>query len=132
MRRLRFERLRRLAPMIDRLLVAAESARMIAVVDPAAATEVARRLSDRFADTPFAALAGIDPRRWLELLAPWEGCGEMALVVGGPGEGTRAWLERWVLGVEDWRDFRDRLGAARLEAVRVKTARPALPTDFGA
>ncbi len=47
-------------------------------------------------------------------------------------EGTRAWLERWVLGVEDWRDFRDRLGAARLEAVRVKTARPALPADFGA
>ena len=47
-------------------------------------------------------------------------------------EGTRAWLERWVLGVEDWRDFRDRLGEARLEAVRVKTARPALPADFGA
>ena len=47
-------------------------------------------------------------------------------------EGTRAWLERWVLGVEDWRGFRDRLGAARLEAVRVKTARPALPADFGA
>ena len=36
-------------------------------------------------------------------------------------EGTRAWLERWVLGVQDWRGFRDRLGAARLEAVRVKT-----------
>ena len=47
-------------------------------------------------------------------------------------EGTRAWLERWVLGVPDWEGFRSRLGAERLEAIRVKTPAPALPVDLGA
>ncbi len=47
-------------------------------------------------------------------------------------EGNRAWLERWVLGVGDWNGFRSRLGAERLEAIRVKTSAPALPVDLGA
>jgi glutaconate CoA-transferase subunit A len=47
-------------------------------------------------------------------------------------EGTRAWLDRWVLGVSDWGGFRSRLGPERLEAIRVKSPRPALPADFGA
>jgi glutaconate CoA-transferase, subunit A len=47
-------------------------------------------------------------------------------------EGFRAWLERWVLGVKDGEGFRSRLGAERLEAVRVKTPAPALPVDLGA
>jgi hypothetical protein len=47
-------------------------------------------------------------------------------------EGNRAWLERWVLGVGDWNGFRSRLGAERLEAIRVKTPAPALPVDLGA
>ena len=47
-------------------------------------------------------------------------------------DGNRAWLERWVLGVSDWAGFRGRLGAERLEAVRVKTPAPALPVDLGA
>ena len=47
-------------------------------------------------------------------------------------EGNRAWLERWVLGVGDWDGFRSRLGAERLEAIRVKTPAPALPVDLGA
>ena len=47
-------------------------------------------------------------------------------------EGTRAWLERWVLDVPDWEGFRSRLGAERLEAIRVKTPAPALPVDLGA
>ncbi len=47
-------------------------------------------------------------------------------------EGNRAWLERWVLGVLDWNGFRSRLGAERLEAIRVKTPAPALPVDLGA
>jgi len=47
-------------------------------------------------------------------------------------EGTRAWLERWVLETRDGGGFRSRLGADRLEAIRVKNPRPALPADFGA
>jgi glutaconate CoA-transferase subunit A len=47
-------------------------------------------------------------------------------------EGNRVWLERWVLGVADWSGFRSRLGAERLEAIRVKTPAPALPVDLGA
>jgi glutaconate CoA-transferase subunit A len=47
-------------------------------------------------------------------------------------EGFRAWLERWVLGVKDGEGFRGRLGAERLEAVRVKTPAPALAVDLGA
>ncbi|HEY5726539.1 MAG TPA: CoA-transferase [Methylomirabilota bacterium] len=47
-------------------------------------------------------------------------------------EGFRAWLERWVLGVKDGEGFRSRLGAERLEAVRVKTPAPALAVDLGA
>jgi glutaconate CoA-transferase subunit A len=47
-------------------------------------------------------------------------------------EGTRAWLERWVLETRDGGAFRSRLGADRLEAIRVKNPRPALPADFGA
>lgn len=47
-------------------------------------------------------------------------------------EGNRAWLEHWVLSVPDWVGFRSRLGAERLEAIRVKTPAPGLPVDLGA
>jgi glutaconate CoA-transferase, subunit A len=46
-------------------------------------------------------------------------------------EGTRAWLERWVMVPGDWKGFLERLGAERLEAIRAKTRRPSLPVDLG-
>ncbi len=46
-------------------------------------------------------------------------------------EGTRAWLERWVVEPGDWKGFLERLGAERLEAIRAKTPRPARPVDLG-
>lgn len=47
-------------------------------------------------------------------------------------EGMRDWLARWVLGVDDWNGFLDRVGAETLEAIRVKRSRPSLPLDYGA
>jgi glutaconate CoA-transferase, subunit A len=47
-------------------------------------------------------------------------------------EGTRAWLDRWVYGVADWKGFLSALGAAALDAVRVKTPRISDPLDYGA
>ena len=47
-------------------------------------------------------------------------------------EGTRAWLDRWVYGVPDWKGFLSALGAAALDAVRVKTPRLSEPLDYGA
>jgi glutaconate CoA-transferase subunit A len=47
-------------------------------------------------------------------------------------EGTRAWLDRWVYGVPDWKGFRDALGAPALDAVRIKTKRLSEPLDYGA
>jgi len=47
-------------------------------------------------------------------------------------EGNRAWLDRWVLGVTDWKGFLDQVGAERLEGLRVKRPRLSEPLDFGA
>jgi glutaconate CoA-transferase subunit A len=47
-------------------------------------------------------------------------------------EGFQAWLDRWVLGVPDWRGFLARLGPEALETVRVRTPRPSEPLDYGA
>jgi glutaconate CoA-transferase subunit A len=46
-------------------------------------------------------------------------------------EGFRAWLDRWVLGVDDWKGFLDRLGPERLARLRAEGARPAAPPDHG-
>src|SRR5712692_7401556 len=35
-------------------------------------------------------------------------------------EGNRGWLERWVLGVDDWTGFLDRIGPEVLEQVRIR------------
>ena len=47
-------------------------------------------------------------------------------------EGTRAWLDRWVHGVPDWKGFLDAVGAPALDAVRIKTKRLSEPLDYGA
>ncbi len=47
-------------------------------------------------------------------------------------DGTRAWLDRWVYGVPDWKGFLATLGAAALDAVRVKTPRLSESLDYGA
>jgi glutaconate CoA-transferase subunit A len=47
-------------------------------------------------------------------------------------DGTRAWLDHWIYGVADWKGFLAVLGAAALDAVRVKTPRLSEPLDFGA
>ena len=47
-------------------------------------------------------------------------------------DGTRAWLDRWVYGVPDWKGFLAALGAAALDAVRVKTPRLSESLDYGA
>lgn len=47
-------------------------------------------------------------------------------------EGNRAWLDRSVFGVDDWRGYLDQAGAAALDALRI--TRPLLsdPLDYGA
>jgi len=47
-------------------------------------------------------------------------------------DGTRAWLDRWVYGVPDWKGFLATLGAAALDAVRAKTPRLSESLDYGA
>jgi glutaconate CoA-transferase subunit A len=47
-------------------------------------------------------------------------------------DGTRAWLDRWVYGVTDWKGFLAALGYAALDAVRVKTRYLSEPLDYGA
>lgn len=47
-------------------------------------------------------------------------------------EGTRAWLDRWVYGVADWKGFLGALGPDALEAVRITSPRPSSPLDYGA
>src|SRR5713101_5872937 len=47
-------------------------------------------------------------------------------------DGTRAWLDRWVYGVPDWKGFLAALGAATLDAVRAKTPRLSESLDYGA
>jgi glutaconate CoA-transferase subunit A len=46
-------------------------------------------------------------------------------------DGMRAWLARWVLGVEDWNGFLARVGPDALEAIRVRQPRPSRPLDYG-
>lgn len=46
-------------------------------------------------------------------------------------EGTRRWLQEWVLGCPDMDAYRDRLGAPRIEALRPRTSAPAAPVDYG-
>ena len=47
-------------------------------------------------------------------------------------EGNRAWLDRWVHGVDDWEGFLGKVGAGVLDTIRI--ARPLLsdPLDYGA
>jgi glutaconate CoA-transferase, subunit A len=47
-------------------------------------------------------------------------------------EGTRAWLDRWVYGVADWKGFLDRLGPDAQQTVRITMSRPSEPLDYGA
>lgn len=46
-------------------------------------------------------------------------------------EGMRDWLRRWVLEPKDWKGFLERVGSARLDALRAKAPRPSLPVDLG-
>ncbi len=47
-------------------------------------------------------------------------------------EGTRAWLDRWVYGVTDWKGFLGRLDPHAQHAVRITTPRLSEPLDYGA
>ena len=47
-------------------------------------------------------------------------------------EGSRAWLDRWVFGVVDWKGFLDLLGPDAQRAVRITTPRLSEPLDYGA
>jgi glutaconate CoA-transferase, subunit A len=47
-------------------------------------------------------------------------------------DGNRAWLDRWVFGVDDWSGFLDRVGGDVLDALRVRPAPCSAPTDYGA
>jgi glutaconate CoA-transferase subunit A len=47
-------------------------------------------------------------------------------------DGMRAWLDRWIYGVADWKGFLGALGAPALDAVRVKTRHLSEPLDYGA
>ncbi len=47
-------------------------------------------------------------------------------------EGNQEWLERWVLGVDDWKGFLDRVGSDALERIRIRRPRPSEPLDYGA
>ncbi len=86
------ERARRLLPELQALASSPANARAVAIVDPPGALRVARRLEEGFSAFPLAALLGADPKRWLELLGPWEGCGPMALVVSMREDAARVWL----------------------------------------
>jgi glutaconate CoA-transferase, subunit A len=44
---------------------------------------------------------------------------------------TRAWLERWVYGVRDRREYMNQLGACRVEELGVKRHAYAAATDYG-
>ena len=47
-------------------------------------------------------------------------------------EANREWLERWVLGVDDWKGFLDRLGPGALDRIRITRHLPSDPLDYGA
>lgn len=46
-------------------------------------------------------------------------------------EGFRAWLEKWVLGVEDWKGFLTCLGPAARERLKAKRRLLSEPLDYG-
>ena len=47
-------------------------------------------------------------------------------------EGNRAWLERWVFGVDDWTGFLERVGPEVLEQARIRQHLLSEPLDYGA
>ena len=47
-------------------------------------------------------------------------------------EGNRAWLDRWVYGVSDWKSFLGLVGADTLERLRVHRPLVSDPLDYGA
>jgi glutaconate CoA-transferase subunit A len=46
-------------------------------------------------------------------------------------DGAAAWLDEWVRAVPDHSGYLDRLGRARLDALRPRAPRPAAPVDYG-
>jgi hypothetical protein len=86
------ERARALLPALERLAGRPNSARLVTLVDPAAALRVAERLRDGIAGFAFASVFGVDPERWSALLAPWQECGPMAVVVAPRADAARVWL----------------------------------------
>lgn len=47
-------------------------------------------------------------------------------------EGNRAWLDRWIHGVSDWKGFLGLLGPEALETIRIRRHLPSEPLDYGA
>jgi glutaconate CoA-transferase subunit A len=47
-------------------------------------------------------------------------------------EGTRRWLDHWIMGVADWKGFLDRVGRERLDRLRVTKPLLSEPLDYGA
>ena len=47
-------------------------------------------------------------------------------------EGNRAWLDRWIFGVTDWKGFLGLLDPEVLEAIRIRHHLPSEPLDYGA
>jgi glutaconate CoA-transferase, subunit A len=47
-------------------------------------------------------------------------------------EGNRAWLDRWVHGVDDWQGFLGVVGADVLDTIRIARHLPSDPLDYGA
>ena len=46
-------------------------------------------------------------------------------------EGYLKWLDRWVLGIEDRKEYVKRMGEERMELLRVKRHRRSIPVDYG-
>lgn len=84
-------RAQELLPALERLADGDET-RLVALVDPAGVRRVAERLGGGFGGFAVAALFGVDPARWSALLAPWQECGPMSVVVSRQGDRVRAWL----------------------------------------
>jgi len=47
-------------------------------------------------------------------------------------DGARAWLHRWVYGIDDWKAFLDQVGADVVERLRITRPLPSDPLDYGA
>ncbi len=70
-----------IARRLDDLLTREPDLRAAMAIDPRAMADISRRLGARLGGLPLLALAGIDPARMNDLLAPWEGCGTSRLEV---------------------------------------------------